>query len=212
MEEQKQSTGKKKMSPKKIALIVVAVIVVCALLGIIFGEKDSGESTSSPSTTVSSSTSVSSKASDNQTSEQPAISTEYGWDPAKSSAEKGSTAREDEILLKAIDDAKNISEEDAEVLWEEAFDYLTEHMDNFYESNDIMERSMYYGQFVYKYIEENAAANNKSQLTDSVEAAYDATYNTVKAIKYVYRGAEKVEDESTQTALTKAQENLRKFK
>lgn len=85
-------------------------------------------------------------------------------------------------------------------------------MDNFYESNDIMERSMYYGQFVYKYIEENAVANNKSQLTDSVEAAYDATYNTVKAIKYVYRGAEKVEDESTQIALTKAQENLRKFK
>lgn len=37
MEEQKQFV-EKKMSPKKIALIVVAVIVVCALLGIIFGQ------------------------------------------------------------------------------------------------------------------------------------------------------------------------------
>lgn len=43
MEEQKQSTGKKKMSPQKIVLIIVAAIVVCALLGIIFGQNGTND-------------------------------------------------------------------------------------------------------------------------------------------------------------------------
>ena len=75
-----------------------------------------------------------------------------------------------------------------------------------------MEKSMYYGEFIYRYIEENANAEDVSQLVDSTRAAYDAGYNTVKAIKYVYRNAATPEDEDTQNALTEAQNALSKFK
>jgi hypothetical protein len=74
-----------------------------------------------------------------------------------------------------------------------------------------MEHVMYYGEFIYRYIENNAAASDISELPDSTRAAYDAGYNAVKAIKYVYRGIENIEDESTQSALFKAKEALNKF-
>jgi hypothetical protein len=67
---------------------------------------------------------------------------------------------------------------------------LKQHEANFYESPEVMEHVMYYGEFIYRYIENNAAASDISELPDSTRAAYDAGYNAVKAIKYVYRGIE----------------------
>lgn len=137
---------------------------------------------------------------------------DFGWDEAKSTKEKGSTERSDEILLKADSDVEKASEEQATALWEEGFNYLKQYQNNFYDSNEVMEKSMYYGQFIYRYVEKNAAANDISELADSTKAAYDAGYNTVKAIKYVYRGEEKVNDENTQNSLKDAQDALKKFK
>lgn len=114
----------------------------------------------------------------------------------------------DYILIQAKNDAENVTEEDADAKLEEALNYLSEHMDNFYESNDVMEKSMYYGEYVYRYIQKSSNTSNISQLTPSEKIIYDAGYNTVKAIKYVYRGAESIEDEATQNALNKAFENL----
>lgn len=130
----------------------------------------------------------------------------------QSETEPNTSAKVDEILLSAMNDAKELSDSEAEEKWEEAFDYLKEHSDNFYENNEVMEKSMYYGEFIYRYIEENANAEDVSQLVDSTRAAYDAGYNTVKAIKYVYRNAATPEDEDTQNALTEAQNALSKFK
>lgn len=127
-------------------------------------------------------------------------------------AEPNTSAKVDEILLQAKNDAETISDSDAEKKWEEAFDYLKSHSENFYENNEVMEQSMYYGEFIYQYIETNARAKDISQLEDSTRAAYDAGYNTVKAIKYVYRNAAAVEDADTQSALTEAQNALNKFK
>jgi sensor domain CHASE-containing protein len=124
-------------------------------------------------------------------------------------AAPNTSARVDQIMLQAKDDAENFSEDEATETWEAGFDYLKAHMENFYESNEVMEQSMYYGTFIYEYVESNATDMNN--LTDSSQAAYDAGTNTVEAIKYVYRDAEKIEDASTQGKLQEAKENLAKF-
>jgi hypothetical protein len=135
----------------------------------------------------------------------------FGWIAEGAKSEEGSSARVDEILLQAGNDAKQITEDQIDAAWDEAFAYLKQHEENFYESPEVMEHAMYYGEFIYRYIENNAAASNISELPDSTRAAYDAGYNTVKAIKYVYRGVESVEDESTLMALSEAKEALNKF-
>lgn len=85
------------------------------------------------------------------------------------------------------------------------------HVNNYYENNEIMEKSMYYGSFIYKYIEENSGAKNAADLDNKTKAEYEVGWNTVKAIKYVYRGVDKIEDECTQNALKDVKENLEKL-
>jgi hypothetical protein len=135
----------------------------------------------------------------------------FGWSAKNAKSEEGTSARVDEILLQAGNDAKKITQDQIDAAWDEAFQYLKQHEANFYESPEVMEHVMYYGEFIYRYIENNAAASDISELPDSTRAAYDAGYNAVKAIKYVYRGIENIEDESTQSALFKAKEALNKF-
>ncbi len=124
------------------------------------------------------------------------------------SAEPNTSARLDEILTVAKYDAENISEDEALDKWNEAFKYLKAHQTNFYENNEVMEQAMYYGEFICKYIELNAVATNISELQDATRAAYEAGYNTVKAIKYVYRGVESESDQVTQDNLKQAQSYL----
>lgn len=126
-------------------------------------------------------------------------------------AEPNTSAKVDEILLKAKNDAETFNDDEVSVVWEEGFDYLKSHSSNFFESNEVMEQSMYYGGFIYQYIELNATASDISELEDTTRAAYDAGYNTVKAIKYVYRNAATPEDSDTVNALAEAQAALDKF-
>ena len=123
-------------------------------------------------------------------------------------AKSNTSAKVDEIILQAKNDAENISENDLNAKWNEAFKYLKDHQNNFYESNEVMENAMYYGAFIYEYIELNAVASNTSELQDSTKAAYEAGLNTVDAIKYVYRGTESETDQTTQNKLSEAIKNL----
>lgn len=190
----------KKLKPKQILIIAVAVVVFAALMGILFGKKTDPEGESKAESTAAKTTLA-------------AESTEPSTAEASTTlAEANTSARVDQILLQAKHDAENVSESEEEQKWKDAFEYLKSHMDNFYENNEVMEKSMYYGEYIYQYIEANSPAQNVSQLQDSTRAAYDAGYNTVKAIKYVYRGADKIEDDSTQNALAEAKKNLEKFK
>lgn len=143
--------------------------------------------------------------SNNDPQQSGSVSINFGWDASSTTTEEGSTARADEIQLKAMADAKGTGDESLLVV---ALDYLKEHSNNFYESNDVMEQSLYYGCFVYEFIKETEGASNISELSVEAKTKYNAGYYTVKAIKYVYRGVEKVEDESTQNALKKAQTAL----
>lgn len=192
-----------------IAGIVVVLMVVFYIIGKVAppASKDNSDSSSSQ---IQSSLNSSSKADSASNSSQNVQNTNFGWDPSTSSTETGSSARVDEILSKAMDDAKNIPD-DADSQYEEALGYLKEHTENFYESNEIMEKSMYYGCFIYSYIEDSTEVKNISELNDKDRTKYDAGYNVVKAIKYVYRGAETAEGESAQNALKEAQDALNKI-
>lgn len=203
-----------------IAGIVVVLLIVFYIIGKVAPPASEDDSNNS-STQIQSSLRSESESS-NESITQPAEESDdtsdssqniqhssFGWDASKSSATEGSNARVDEILLKAMDDAKNVSG-DADSLCTEALSYLKEHAPNFYENNETMEKSMYYGCFIYRYIEETAGAKDISELNHEDQLRYNAGYNTVKAIKYVYRGIEKIEDDSTQNALKDAQDSLDK--
>lgn len=203
---------------KRIALFA-AVFVLLASMVTSCGNSKKAEQLSSSSVTSSkvdnyqeSSNSVvqsnSNTLSSSQASDQ---EIEFGWNTSTSTTEEGTSARVDEVTLKGIRDAKQVSNDNAEPLLDEAFEYLKAHVNNYYESNEVMEKSMYYGSFIYKYIEENSGAKDIADLDNKTKAEYEVGWNTVKAIKYVYRGVDKIEDECTQNALKDVKENLEKL-
>lgn len=193
------------MKNKKV-LIILGVVVALVLVYVICAVTGNLQPATAPQNEEPNNPSISS------TPEEHSNNVSFGWNPENAKSEDGTSARVDEILLQANNAAKEMDEEQAESAWEEAFEYLKQHRDNLFESPEVMEHSMYYGQFLYRYIEENAAATAISELPDSLRTTYDAGYNTVKAIKYVYYGAEKIEDASTQSALSEATEALNKLK
>lgn len=203
---------------KKVAILAV-VLVLLASMVTSCGDREKEE-------TLSSSLMTSSKAYNDQasndsvvqsnsgtlsSSQAPEQEIEFGWDTSTSTTEEGTSARVDEVTLKGIRDAKQVSKDGVEPLLDEAFNYLKMHVNNYYENNEIMEKSMYYGSFIYKYIEENSGAKNAADLDNKTKAEYEVGWNTVKAIKYVYRGVDKIEDECTQNALKDVKENLEKL-
>lgn len=186
------------MGKKRIWIIVAAVAIVLVAIYIILAATGNLKPADEENSSSESSSSLVNEIS-------------FGWKAENAQSEEGTSARVDEIAASASEAAKNMNEDQAVSAWDEAIQYLKKHVDNFYENIEVMEYSMYYGEFLYHYIEENAVASNISELPDSTRAAYDAGYNTVKAIKYVYRGVEKIEDESTQSALSEAKSALDKF-
>lgn len=203
---------------KKVAILAV-VLVLLASMVTSCGDREKEETLSSSLMTSSkayndqaSNDSVVQSNSDTLSSSQaPEQEIEFGWDTSTSTTEEGTSARVDEVTLKGIRDAKQVSKDGVEPLLNEAFNYLKTHVNNYYENNEIMEKSMYYGSFIYKYIEENSGAKNAADLDNKTKAEYEVGWNTVKAIKYVYRGVDKIEDECTQNALKDVKENLEKL-
>lgn len=186
----------KKKKTSLIIGIVVAILIVVYLIAWAAGALKPAED----------------KAPDNtqeQTSQDEQFS--FGWDSSKGTSEVNTSARVDEIANSAQNAVENMPEDMLDTAWNESIQFIKSHADNLFVDNDTMEQCMYYGYFLYRYIEENAVADNVSELTDATRAAYDLGYNAVKAIKYVYRGVDAVEDEVTQSAVAKVQENAGKF-
>lgn len=97
--------------------------------------------------------------------------------------EPGSTARADAIIMQAKADAESPDED----IGNEAASFIVETYPSFYDSAEIMEKSMYCGAYL-----EYANFNETSAKVGE---------DTVQAIKYVYRGAESVDDIGTQENL-----------
>jgi len=106
------------------------------------------------------------------------------------------SARVDEIARQAKADAKNIDTEKTI----DAVKYIKENYPNYFTNNEVMEKTMYYGYLLeYGYKDTNKAY---------AELGMDA----YQVVKYVYRGAEKVEDISTQENLKQIAKDLDKIK
>ena len=194
------------MKNKKALFIIIAVIaalVVIYIIGIVTGAATIPGAEKKEQTPIE----------ENNTDESPEDNTEetskvYGWDPASGTTEENTTARVDEIQGKALDDAEKISEEDASILWDEALDYIAANVDDFYVSNEVMEKTLYYGSWLYLYIEQESPAETVDEMPDNIAAAYDIGWNAAKAVKYVYRGTESIGDLTTQNAIKTIKEYL----
>ncbi len=106
------------------------------------------------------------------------------------------SAMVDDIARKAKAAAQTIDETSTK----EAIEYIKSIHPNYFVDNKTMEQTMYYG-----YLLEYAYTNVNE---DYANLGMDIS----QAIKYVYRGAEKVEDSGTQENLKQIEESLNKIK
>lgn len=93
----------------------------------------------------------------------------------------------DYLALKAKTDAKTATDDDIK----KAVKWIKTNVYNMFDSNENMENMMYYGELLeYKYKESG----------NDLEAV---GWQAFKTVKYVYRGAESLSDESTQHNVSK---------
>lgn len=100
----------------------------------------------------------------------------------------------DAICIMAKNDAKSITEDQTK----EALAFISKNYPKYFLDNATMEKTMYYGALLnYAFKDDDPRSRVGS--------------NAVKAVKYVYRGAEKASDESTKNALNKIKKELTKI-
>lgn len=121
----------------------------------------------------------------NETQEEQIKSTE-------NKIETGTSAKIDEIAIQAKEDADNMTE----TIKNEAVSFIQDNREDFYKDNETMEQAMYYG-----YLLEYAFEDSDKDLAKLGQDVY-------QSIKYVYRGAESVEDEATQENLRQIEKDL----
>ena len=104
-------------------------------------------------------------------------------------------------LDQVIDLIKKYKSEGKKVNWQIEIKSVSDsNYPNYFESNEVMEKTMYYG-----YLLEYGYKNKNNNYADLGMDAY-------QVVKYVYRGAEKVEDISTQENLKQIAKDLDKIK
>lgn len=106
--------------------------------------------------------------------------------------ERNSSSAVDAITLLASNDAKGITKE----LKKEALLFLRNNYPYYYKDAISMEKTMYYGNLL-----------NRAFKDDQGRLGWAA----LKAVKYVYRGHEKISDEATQINLRKVEKALNKL-
>lgn len=113
-------------------------------------------------------------------------------------AEPNTTAKVDELAREAkAEAADGFTEEQRD----EVVSFIVENYPNYYEGNDLMEQAIKYGYLLeYAYKDDAATA-------DYAELGADL----VQSVKYVYRGAESVLDDSTRENLTQIRDTLEKL-
>ena len=179
--DQKQSEaprGKKKW----IIIAVVAVVLIAAPVG-------RNTETQQPQT---SGTHATSEAPEPQQSV-----TETGSEAeTEAEPEANTSAKVDALALAAKQDVEENGVSDAKR--DEAVAFIVEHYPDFYTDNETMEQAISYGYWLEYAYESDEAARDYAELGMDLE----------QAVKYVYRGAESVEDDATQENLSQIRESL----
>lgn len=115
--------------------------------------------------------------------------------PTAAEPEANTSAKVDALARDAKDSvAEGVTDEKRD----EAVAFIAEHYPDYYGDNETMEQAIFYGYWLeYAYADDEAAR-------DYAELGMDME----QAVKYVYRGAEKVEDDATQENLGQIKESL----
>ena len=115
---------------------------------------------------------------------------------AKAEPEANTSAKVDALALAAKQDIEENGVSDAKR--DEAVTFIVEHYPDFYADNETMERAISYGYWLEYAYQNDEAARDYAELGMDLE----------QAVKYVYRGAESVEDDATQENLSQIRESL----
>lgn len=179
--DQKQSEaprGKKKW----IIIAVVAVVLIAAAVG-------GNTETHQPQTSGTQATSEAPEAQESVTETGSEAETE-------AEPEANTSAKVDALALAAKQDVEENGVSDAKR--DEAVAFIVEHYPDFYTDNETMEQAISYGYWLEYAYESDEAARDYAELGMDLE----------QAVKYVYRGAESVEDDATQENLSQIRESL----
>ena len=179
--DQKQSEaprGKKKW----IIIAVVAVVLIAAAVG-------ENTETQQPQTSGTQATSEAPETQEPVT--EVTSETENEAEP-----EANTSAKVDALALAAKQDVEENGVSDAKR--DEAVAFIVEHYPDFYTDNETMEQAISYGYWLEYAYESDESARDYAELGMDLE----------QAVKYVYRGAESVEDDATQENLSQIREAL----
>ena len=179
--DQKQSEaprGKKKW----IIIAVVAVVLIAAAVG-------GNTETQQPQTSGTQATSEAPEIQEPVT--EVTSETENEAEP-----EANTSAKVDALALAAKQDVDENGVSDAKR--DEAVAFIVEHYPDFYTDNETMEQAISYGYWLEYAYESDESARDYAELGMDLE----------QAVKYVYRGAESVEDDATQENLSQIREAL----
>lgn len=175
-----QKAKKPEASPKKkwIIAAVVVVVVLAAIAGNSTTYKDSKKQAEESPQITEQETA--------QSSEPEADATE---------PEANTSAKVDALALEA---KAAVEEGVTEEKRDEAVAFIVDHYPDYFTDNETMEQAMAYGFWLeYAYADDEA-------VRDYAELGMDMS----QAVKYVYRGAEAVEDDATQENLSQIKERL----
>lgn len=106
--------------------------------------------------------------------------------------EVGTSAMVDALVMQAKADAETASEADLQT----AICFIKDNYPDYYSDNTVTEKVIYYGALLQYYYEEGN------------HDLYVLGRDALEATKYVYRGAETIETESTQINLESVKEKL----
>ena len=179
--DQKQSEaprGKKKW----IIIAVVAVVLIAAAVG-------GNTETQQPQTSGTQATSEAPEIQEPVT--EVTSETENEAEP-----EANTSAKVDALALAGKQDVEENGVSDAKR--DEAVAFIVEHYPDFYTDNETMEQAISYGYWLEYAYESDESARDYAELGMDLE----------QAVKYVYRGAESVEDDATQENLSQIREAL----
>lgn len=168
--------------------VIIVPIILMMLLGSCMKYEDNDKDDSSSSEIVI------------ETTEKPTEPvteeiTEEMTELATSEPEHNTSDYVDYIARKAKEDAETADDEDIQ----EALEWLKNNTENYFKGNENMENTMYYGELLeYKY-------------KDTGDDLEKIGWQAFKTVKYVYRGAETVLDDSTHNNLMELKEMLESY-
>lgn len=95
-----------------------------------------------------------------------------------------------EIINKAKKEQDGVSKKDIEKTINDGLYFIKTNVDNLTVDNTTMEKTMYYGYYIYNYIENNSNTENVGELNDKDKAVYNIGYYAFTYVKYPYRNAD----------------------